>query len=64
MFTGKIFYKGYKNTGKFEKFKTICAFGDAINIGLILMTMANNEQEQLAKKFQNLSARLQHQILT
>ena len=25
--------------------------------------MANNEQEQLAKKIQNLSARLEHQIL-
>ena len=57
-----MFYKECKNTNDFTKFKTIYAFRDSIN-NIITIKMGNHEQEQSAKK-QNLSARLDPQILT
>ena len=41
-------YKGYKSLFNFKKFKTIWSFGDAIWTNVIMMDMANDEQNQLA----------------
>ena len=46
----KMLYKGYKSTNDFAKFKYIQSFGDTIRNGIITMDMANDEEEQLAKK--------------
>ena len=49
-----MFYKGYKTMYDFAKFKTIQSFGNAIGNGKITMDVANDEQEQLAEKLENL----------
>ena len=44
-----MFYKGCKNTYWFTKYKTICAFSNAIKNGIISMHVENEEQNQLLK---------------
>ena len=45
----KMVYKRCKNTYDFTKFKTIGTFAEAIRNGIIMVDMANDEQNQLAK---------------
>ena len=42
-------YKGYNKTYDFRKFKTIRVFGNEIRNNIINMSMANDEQNYLAK---------------
>lgn len=40
-----------QTTYNFRKFKTIQSFGEAIRNDIVTMDLANDEQQQLAKKF-------------
>ena len=43
-------YKEYQTSHEFSKFETIRSFENASTNNIIMMDMANDEQEQLAKK--------------
>ena len=49
----KMLYKEYQTAYEFGKYKTVRSFENAIRNGIIAMDMANDKQEQLAKKVEN-----------
>ena len=57
-------YKGSNETYDFRKFKTIRVFGNKIRNNIINMSMANDEQDQLLRRINNLKVRQDHKILS